>query len=89
MYIIEANGYSLVASNGGKSKDPSWWTNLKKNPNAEIQIKNEKRMMVARQASPEEKNRLWPLLTKMYPTYDNYQKKTERQIPVIILQPQQ
>lgn len=86
LYVAEGNGYALVASNGGRPKDPSWWSNLKKNPNAEIQLKSKKSKMIARQASDEEKARLWPIVTKMYPTYDNYQKKTARKIPVVILE---
>jgi len=77
----------VVASNNGRDSDPSWWTNLKKNPDAEIQVKNKKRKVTAKQASDDEKARLWPLLTKMYPTYDGYQKKTTRKIPVVVLIP--
>lgn len=85
----ENNGninWALVASNGGRSQDPSWWANLQRNPNAEIQIKGEKRGVRARKASDDEKTRLWPILTKMYPSYNDYQKKTTRNIPVVILE---
>ncbi len=59
--------------------------NLKKSPDAQIQIKNEKKKVTAEQVSDDEKARLWPLLTKIYPTYDDYQKKTTRKIPVVVL----
>ena len=86
LYIDENKNMVLVASNGGRPKDPMWCSNLRKNPDVEVQLKKEMRKMRARKASPDEKFRLWPLLTKMYPTYDNYQKKTNREIPVVILE---
>ena len=60
---------------------------MKRNPEAEIQIRTEIRKAQARKASTEEKTRLWPLLTKMYPAYDDYQRKTAREILVVILEP--
>lgn len=87
LYITEGNGWVVVASNGGRPKDPSWWSNLKRNHAAEIQIGREIRKAQARKASTEEKAKLWPLVTKMYPTYDDYQRKTDREIPVVILEP--
>ena len=87
LYIIDGKNLAVVASNGGRDSYPSWWTNLKKSPDAEIQIKKEKKKVTAEQASDDEKERLWPLLTRMYPTYDDYQKKTTRKIPVVVLKP--
>lgn len=87
LYIIDDKSYAVVASNGGRDSYPSWWTNLRKSPDAEIQIKKEKKKVRAEQASDDEKARLWPLLTKMYPTYDDYQKKTSRKISVVVLKP--
>jgi deazaflavin-dependent oxidoreductase (nitroreductase family) len=87
MYIFDSSNVVLVASNGGRPKDPSWWNNLKKDPEAQIQIRKERKTMLARQASRDEKTRLWPLVTKMYQGYANYQKKTSRDIPVVILEP--
>lgn len=86
LYIEENKNVVLVASNGGRPRDPMWWSNLRKNPDAEVQLKKEMRKMRARRASLDEKSRLWPLLTKMYPTYDDYKKKTSRDIPVVILE---
>lgn len=86
LYIVDQNRWVLCASNGGRPKDPSWWFNLKKNPQAEIQVGKEMRKVSARQATADEKGKFWPLLAKMYPGYDNYQKKTDRQIPVVILE---
>jgi len=87
LYTAEGNSWVVVASNGGRPTDPSWWSNLKRNPEAEIQIGREIRKAQARKASTEEKTRLWPLLTKMYPTYNDYQRKTDREISVVILEP--
>ena len=85
LYLRDNDRIAIVASNGGKDKEPSWWTNLKINPQGRVQIKGEKKKMVARKASEEEQANLWPLLTRMYPSYNEYQKKTKREIPVIIL----
>ena len=85
LYVIDGDDLAIVASNGGRPKDPSWFFNLKKNPEAEIQIKKDLNKVRAKQSSSDEKARLWPLLTKMYPTYNDYQKKTTREIPVVIL----
>lgn len=75
----------IVASNGGRDKAPSWWMNLRHNPEAEVQIRFEKKKVMARKATAEEKQRFWPELTKMYPAYNDYQQRTRREIPVVIL----
>lgn len=85
MYISDGDDLVVVASNAGSDNAPAWWGNLQKEPHAEVQVRGEKRKVVARQATPEEKSRLWPPLTAMYPSYDDYQKKTTREIPVVIL----
>ncbi len=87
LYISEGNRLAIVASNGGRDRDPSWWQNLKANPEAEVQVKGEKYTVKAERANTAEKGRLWPLLTKMYPSYDDYQRKTKRDIPVVFLTP--
>jgi F420H(2)-dependent quinone reductase len=86
LYLMDGNSLVLVASNGGRPKNPSWLYNLRKNPEAEIQMNSGLSRVRARQASAEEKARLWPLLAKMYPQYNDYQKKTTREIPVVILE---
>jgi len=87
LYIRDGPDLVTVASNGGKDPDPSWWKNLKKTPEASVQVKGEKMKVEAKKATLEEKERLWPLLLKMYPTYAKYQEKTKRVIPVVILTP--
>ena len=85
LYLEDEDRIAIVASNGGRDKEPSWWTNLRSDPHAKVQIRGEKKNMVARKANEDEQANLWPLLTKMYPSYNDYQKKTKREIPVVIL----
>ncbi len=77
----------IIASKGGADKAPAWWGNLQKNPRAEVEYKGARKSMAARQASPEEKARLWPMVVERYAGYAEYQKKTTRDIPVVILEP--
>src|SRR5690242_15137204 len=83
LYLRDGDNLATVASNGGSDRPPTWWLNLKSNPEAQIQIGRKVTRVRAEQASPDEKSRLWPLLTSMYPTYNEYQKKTTREIPVV------
>ncbi len=66
---------------------PDWWLNLQKNPRAAVEIGGTKRAVVARQASPEERERLWAALTTIAPGYLGYARKTDREIPLGILSP--
>ena len=87
LYLEDGENLVLVASYGGRDQDPAWFTNLKQNPVVEVQIRGEKRTMRAEQASWEEKGKLWSLLTGVYHQYEDYQRKTKREIPVVILRP--
>ena len=87
LYLRDGNRLVIVASNGGRPRDPSWWMNLMHNPIAMVQVKNAKQTIYAHRAIGSEKERLWRLMTSAYPTYDRYQKKTERDIPVVVLMP--
>lgn len=77
----------LVGSWGGGPKDPQWVLNLRANPNVQLMIRGETRHMVAREASPEERQELWPQATAAYRGYAAYQQKTDREFPLIILEP--
>ena len=77
----------IIASNGGSDKHPVWWLNLQNQPEAGLQLGSEKKRVRAERANDEEKARLWPRLVEMYASYADYQKKTERAIPVVILRP--
>jgi len=85
LYLKDGDNVVLVASNGGTAKHPTWWLNLQANPKAEVQIRKVRCKVRAEKASPAEKQRLWPLLTAMYPGYGRYQEITDRDIPVVFL----
>ena len=87
IYIEDGDDLVIVASKGGASKDPLWWPNLEANPRTTVQVGSERREVVARRASAEEKRRLWPRLNEVWPDYERYQQRTERDIPVVILGP--
>ena len=69
------------------SRHPTWYRNLQANPEVEVELGSERRKLRARTASAEEKAVLWPRLVEMYRSYDDYQARTEREIPVILLSP--
>lgn len=79
----------LVASYGGDDRNPTWFLNLRDDPDVEIVMKGKRQKMTARVASPEEKDELWPKVVKGYSGYGQYQTKTEREIPVVILDPRE
>jgi deazaflavin-dependent oxidoreductase (nitroreductase family) len=85
LYLEDGADVVIVGSNAGDARHPAWWRNLQHNPDAMIQIRRETRPVRARQATDEEKARLWPKLTAMYPDYDVYTTRTTRVLPVIIL----
>ena len=87
LYLEEAGQYVIVASVGGAPNHPAWYLNVRDNPTAAIQIGSRRLAVSAKTASPEERERLWALATQMYPQYDDYQAKTSREIPVVILTP--
>ena len=76
--------YIIVASQGGAKINPIWYYNLIENPEIEMQVFSDKFKMIAKQLSKDEKNELWPTIINAYPGYDNYQKSTDREIPVFI-----
>src|SRR5215469_13355055 len=80
--------YLVVASRGGADQPPAWYLNLQANPEVEVQVLGDKFPARARTATADEKPALWRQMTGIWPDYDNYQRKTERSIPVVILQRQ-
>ena len=88
LYLRDGDNLVLVASYGGAPTHPVWWLNLLAKPEAEVEIGRKKLCVTARQADTAERERLWPLLVAMYGNYAEYQKKTTREIPVVILHPQ-
>lgn len=83
----DGDDYLVVASVGGMPKHPAWYLNLRDDPNAHIQVKGEHLDVVARTATPEEKPRLWAIVNEVWPNYDVYQTRTDREIPVVVLTP--
>jgi deazaflavin-dependent oxidoreductase (nitroreductase family) len=80
------DSYLLVASKGGAPEAPDWYLNLEANPEVTVQIKGEKFRAKARTATAEEKPAMWQHMTEVWPDYDEYQKKTSREIPVVVLE---
>jgi deazaflavin-dependent oxidoreductase (nitroreductase family) len=85
IYVRDGESLVIVASKGGSSSDPAWWLNLQANPDAEVQVGAERWSVRAREASAEERERLWPKVVEVWPDYESYQANTERNIPVIFL----
>ncbi len=77
----------LVASQGGSDSHPTWYYNVKANPEVAIQFGAERRSYRARHVSDDEKRNLWPHLISLYPDYDQYQARTDRNIPVFLCEP--
>jgi deazaflavin-dependent oxidoreductase (nitroreductase family) len=86
IYAEHDGDYLIVASKGGDPSPPAWYVNLEADPDAEIQVWGEKFKVRARDANPEEKPELWKIMTAEWPAYDEYQTKTDRQIPVVVLE---
>jgi deazaflavin-dependent oxidoreductase (nitroreductase family) len=85
LYLPDGDDIVIVASMGGSDSHPSWWINLRAAPETTVEIGREKRPVVAELANAEERARLWPKLVEMYSSYGDYQSRTDREIPVIIL----
>jgi deazaflavin-dependent oxidoreductase (nitroreductase family) len=87
IYGRHGNDYLVVASKGGTPEDPDWYYNLSANPDVEIQVKGDKIRARARTATPAEKAEMWPIMTEEWPDYDEYQTKTDRDIPIVVIEP--
>lgn len=87
LYQRDGHNYIVIASAGGQAKHPAWWLNLRATPLATIEVGSQRVAVQARAATSEEKPRLWQLMTAVYPAYDGYQRKTTREIDVVVLTP--
>jgi deazaflavin-dependent oxidoreductase (nitroreductase family) len=87
VYARDGENVILVASKGGYPSNPAWFHNLMANPDTSIQIGSRRRQVRARMAGPEERRRLWPKVVEVYGGYEDYQRRTEREIPLVILEP--
>jgi deazaflavin-dependent oxidoreductase (nitroreductase family) len=86
IYGRHGDAYLVVGSKGGAPEAPAWYRNLDTNPDVKVQVKGDRFKATARTASAEEKPELWRTMTAIWPDYDGYQKRTERVIPVVILE---
>jgi F420H(2)-dependent quinone reductase len=86
-YVEDGRDVVVVASKGGHPKNPSWYHNLRAHPDTTVQIGSEHRAVHARVAGADERARLWPKVVAAYGGYDGYQQRTDREIPLVILEP--
>jgi deazaflavin-dependent oxidoreductase (nitroreductase family) len=86
--IFRADGerWVVVASQGGAPDHPDWYKNLARDPHATIQVKNELIAVRAHDAEGDERSRLWSLMAEAWPAYDEYKRRTDREIPVVVLE---
>jgi deazaflavin-dependent oxidoreductase (nitroreductase family) len=86
-YGTDGGGYFIVASKGGAPEHPGWYRNILANPDVEVQVGTQKVKARARTVTGEERTRLWAKALEFWPPYAEYQTKTEREIPVVVLNP--
>lgn len=87
VHLVDGERVVLVASIGGRPKNPAWYHNLRAHPEIELEIRGRRRPMTARIAGPEERAELWPRLLEIWPAFEDYQARTERTIPVVVCEP--
>jgi deazaflavin-dependent oxidoreductase (nitroreductase family) len=88
MYLPYNEDFVVIASNLGQAHHPMWWLNLQAEPNAKVEIRGTQYPVQAREAIGEERSQIWQALIAKAPSYDDYKQKTDRQIPVVILENQ-
>jgi deazaflavin-dependent oxidoreductase (nitroreductase family) len=86
IYGMAGDDPMIVASKGGHPEHPAWYLNLRDNPDVEVQIRGDKFRARARDATSEERPELWQRMAEIWPDYDAYQKRTDREIPIVILE---
>jgi deazaflavin-dependent oxidoreductase (nitroreductase family) len=86
-YLQEGDRLTVIASNGGQPNHPAWYLNLWETPQVSVQLGDRVRTMIAQTAEGSERARLWSRVVEEYPAYAEYQRKTDRQIPVVVLHP--
>ncbi len=86
IYAKDGDRYVIVASKGGAPEDPGWYRNLRKAPEVELQVWDEVFRARARTAEGDERDRLWEKANEVWPHYAEYQERTEREIPVVVLE---
>lgn len=87
LYVMDGENFVLIASKGGAPTHPAWYLNLMANSDVTVEVGDREVWVRAEEVSGEEKTRLWQKMVETYPTYDDYQSKTEREIPLLVLRP--
>jgi deazaflavin-dependent oxidoreductase (nitroreductase family) len=87
VYVRDGEDVVIVASKGGYPKNPAWFHNVMANPDTTVQIGSRRTPVHARLADPTERERLWPMAVEVYGGYEQYRRRTEREIPLVILEP--
>jgi len=87
VYIMDDSAYVITASAGGADKHPGWFFNIRSNPQATIQVKDKRIKVTAEVAGSEKKSELWAQLVEVAPNFAGYEKRTSRDIPMVILHP--
>ena len=87
IYGTSGGEYVVVASKGGAEQDPAWFMNLKADPRVGVQVGTRRLTARARVASPAERAALWAQMVNIFPLYDEYARKTDREIPIVLLTP--
>ena len=87
IYGKTETGYAIIASKGGAPSHPAWYFNLSANPEVDVQVAAEKFRARARTAAGDERAKIWGQMVGIYPPYTAYQERTEREIPVVVLEP--
>ena len=86
IYGEDGDRYVVVASYGGRPHHPAWYLNIEADQNVTLQVKDETFQATARTATPEERERLWGTMAAIWPAYDEYQAKTDREIPIVVIE---
>jgi deazaflavin-dependent oxidoreductase (nitroreductase family) len=86
-YIRDGDAIVLVASKGGAPRNPAWFHNLRAHPDTTVQVGSRRLDVHAHVADAEERARLWPRVVRAYAGYDSYQRRTDREIPLVVLEP--
>jgi deazaflavin-dependent oxidoreductase (nitroreductase family) len=87
VYVPDGDDLVIVASRGGSQRHPAWFHNLRANPDTTVQVGRSRTRVRARVATPAERKRLWPEVVATYGGYADYQRRTSREIPLVILEP--
>lgn len=87
IYLQDGEDFVIVGSMGGSSSHPAWYLNVRDAPDVEVEIKGSRRHVRARHADLQERERLWPALLEMWPAWDDYSRRTDREFPILILSP--